>query len=133
MADSFGVSIDTKPFRKSLDALQKRVDRATMWALREVGREVKKEARKLVPVGDGSDPRERPGELKKSIGSSRRIKRPAPHVYEIKVGPWSNGHVHLYAIKEEKIAWYMKRAHDAVMPRVPEIYARAVSRAMNRK
>jgi hypothetical protein len=103
-----------------------------MWALREIGREVRKEARKRAPVYSGDDDRAVPGELRKSIAPSRRLKRVGAHTYALVIGP-RGARVHLYAPTAEARTQFMRRAYEAVMPRIGEIHARAWRKAMERR
>src|SRR5215467_4498109 len=102
----------TEPFTRFVDDRSRRMDRAAMWAVRQAGREVKKEARRAAPVL--KDPglmsvrqiRRRvkagekasdlyntgkpiPGLLRDSIRSSRTLARVGRHEYRLKVGPRS--------------------------------------------
>ena len=132
MPDHISAHFNTKPFLASLRAMERRVDRATMWALREVAREVRKEAGRYAPVGDGSDPREKPGQLKRSVRASRRIKRIGPHTFELVIGPRGD-HVHLYASKAEKRTRFMARAYNAVLPSIPALHRKAWQRAIDKR
>lgn len=113
----------TAPTIAELAAVQKRVDRATMWALREVGRKVKREARKNAPVATG--------ELKKSISSSRRLKRHGPGDYSLTVGPRGQ-RVHLYAAVQEDRDRYMRPAFDTSVAQAEGLHRKAWERAMRK-
>lgn len=153
MADGFSMSMLTKPTMDAMADMAKRTDRATMWALREVGRQIKREARKRAPVYKGvraaATHREMKalakagmtgstgnvvisGLLKNSIGSSRRFKREAGGAYIIKVGPRGE-RTHLYAGKIEARQAYMRPAYDQVTPQMAAIHAKAWERAMRKK
>ncbi len=131
MPDGFHASFVTKPFLHSLRELERRVDRATMWSLREVAREMAKEAQRNAPVYSGDDARAKPGELRRSIKPSRRLKHIGPHTYSTVVGP-RGSRVHLYAPKIEEAAEYMKRAYERVLPRVAAISTKGWNKAMER-
>jgi hypothetical protein len=152
------LKVITKPFTDGVTDLKKRTDRATMWALREVGRQLKKEARKRAPVYQGrSGARVQfknyaqfrrfqkttgykgsmansvvvPGLLKNSISSSRRLKSVKTGEYSLKLGPRGQ-RTHLYAGKVEARAGYMRQAYDEVAPTMGATAAAAWGKAMNR-
>jgi len=106
-----------------------------MWAVRQAGREVKREARRAAPVlkdrryASAAQIRRRvkagesanelygsgkpiPGLLKDSIRSSRNIKQIGANSYQIKVGPRSPRSI-LYAAKMEERYGYMRRGEAA--------------------
>jgi hypothetical protein len=146
----------TKPFSDGVTDLKKRTDRATMWAVREVGRQVKREARKRAPVYRGRSGAAVqfknfaqfrrfqkttgykgsigsnviiPGLLKNSISSSRRLKSVKTGEYSLKLGPRGQ-RVHLYAGKAEERQPYMKPAYDEVTPKMGATAAAAWAKAM---
>lgn len=88
MADGFDIHWILEPWNEMQVELQRASDRATMYALRAVGRRVAAVARSNAPVYHGDDPRAQAesGNLKRSIKSSRTIKRGAG-IYEMKVMP----------------------------------------------
>lgn len=131
MGDGISVKFFTKELTRGLKDMERRVDRATMWGLREVGRALKTSARKRAPVYRGRDVRAQSGRLKKSISSSRRLKKVGPHTYSLTVGPRGEV-VHLYAMKEEDRVRFMKDAYDEIVPMVPTIFNRAWAKAMKR-
>lgn len=152
------MSMLTKPTTDAMADMAKRTDRATMWALREVGRQIKREARREAPVYKGKAGRVNmrfsqfrrfqkasgykgsiantvviPGLLKNSISSSRRLRREAGGAYVIKVGPRGQ-RTHLYAGKiEANTKAYMRPAYDRVTPQMTDIHAKAWARAMAKK
>lgn len=154
MADGFSMSMLTKPTLDAMADMSKRTDRATMWALRETGRQIKRESRRRAPVYKGrratasfrlmknlqkagaTGPLTNDvvvsGLLKNSISSSKRFKREAGGNYVIKVGPRGQ-RVHLYAGKIEAQSAYMRPAYDIVTPAMSEIHARAWAKAMAKK
>lgn len=154
MADGFSMSILTKPTLDAMADMSKRTDRATMWALREVGRQIKRESRRRAPVykgrratasfrlmrnlhkagarGDITNDVVVSGLLKNSISSSKRLQREAGGGYVIKVGPRGQ-RVHLYAGKVEARSAYMRPAYDVVTPQMTAIHARAWEKAMAKK
>jgi len=104
-----------------------------MWALRQAGREVRKEARRAAPVlkdknvASYAQLRKRakagenvkdaygkpvPGLLRASIRPSKNLKQIGPHTYQLKVGPRGQ-RVHLYAGKMEDKYGYMARGYAA--------------------
>lgn len=140
MADGLRLRIDSSATRSALADLDRRANRATMWALREVGRRVRREARRPAPVYHGP-PRTadvygtqvdvEPGELKKAIRSSRRLKNYGKGEYGLTVGPRGD-HVHLYANKQEALTPYMKTGYEAAVRDAVELHAKAWERAMRR-
>lgn len=143
-----------QPFIDGVAQMNQRTDRATMWALREVGRQVKREAMRHAPVYDkkkatltqaqfrkfqratkyrGSIANSVviSGLLKGSISSSKRLTSVKTGEYSLKVGPRGQ-RVHLYSAKAEARQPYMRPAYEAITPRMAEIAAGAWGRAMAR-
>lgn len=157
-ADGLSMSMLIKPTTDAMADMAKRTDRATMWAIRETGRQIKREARREAPVYKGKAGTVNlrfsqfrrfqkttgykgsiasnviiPGLLKNSVSSSRRLKRAAGGAYMIKVGPRGQ-RTHLYAGKiEANTKAYMRPAYDRVAPQMAEIHARAWAKAMARR
>jgi hypothetical protein len=151
----------TQPFYDAVKAMEARTDRATMWALREVGRQVKKESMKRAPVykppqGGSSGARVNlkmsqfrkfqkatkyrgsiassvviSGLLRGSISSSRKLQSVKTGEYSLKVGPRGQ-RVHLYAGKAEARTPYMRPAYDVVVPTMGKVAGDAWARAMAR-
>jgi len=158
MPDGFGLHVLYEPTQKAMDDISKRTDRATMYALRETGRQIKREARREAPVYKGKAGRVNlrysqfkrfqkttgykgsisnnvviPGLLKNSISSSRRLKRVAGGAYVIKIGPRGQ-RTHLYAGKiEADTKAYMQPAYDRVVPKMADIHAKAWAKAMSKR
>jgi len=121
--------------------IQRRTDRATMYAVREAGRRTKRAAMAGALVYRGKDaitrkahretgnPDNRPvkGLLRSSIHSSRRLIREAAS-YGVRVAPRGN-RVHLYSQRIEVLTGYMRNAYDSVAPQLAEIAARAWARS----
>jgi hypothetical protein len=151
MADGFNAKMLVQPAIDEMVAMDKRMDRATMWALREVGRAVKREARRRAPVykgagrqtmklrevkrrrseGDTSSAVVVPGLLRDSISSSRRFAR-AGEAFVLKVGP-RGPRAHLYAARIEARSPYMEPGLATVIPQISALHAKAWERAMNSK
>lgn len=140
MADGIRFRIDSAPTIRELSEIDRRANRATMWALREVGRRVRREARSRAPVYHGPERTAdvygqqvemTPGELKKSIRSSRRLKNYGKGEYGLTVGPRGE-HVHLYANRQEALTPYMKAGYEAAVRDAVELHAKAWERAMRR-
>lgn len=152
VSDFLGFTVHNAALEADLRAFDRTMRRATQQGLREVGRQVKREARKLAPVykgparsvkvttgSRGADGKRsygksieiEPGLLKNSIKSSRRIRQPEPGVYRIALGP-RGGHVHLYAAKQEARTPFMRPAYDKVEPEMRAIYGRVFGRVVNR-
>lgn len=89
MAEFANLHWFTDPYFEMQDELKIASDRATMYALRAVGRAVRAAARAQAPVYKGSDPRAQAesGSLKKSIKSSRRLSRVSSGTYSMTVMP----------------------------------------------
>lgn len=126
----------------ALRDLDKKADKATMWATREVGRDVKRVARRNAPVYNPtarttlhgpSKPKAGvvPGLLRDSIRPSRRLKR-VKDGWVLKVGP-RGARVHLYAQKAEKSKPYMAPAYAYAVGRARMTYERGWARAMKPK
>ena len=121
MADSMGIHFDTKAWSLAVAEMHVLPDRAVMWALREAGRQVKRKARARAPKDTG--------QLAASISSSRRLKKPSPHMYGLKVGP--NGpKSHLYMQKAEGRTPYMGPAREEVAGKFVSIHEKAMARAL---
>lgn len=156
MADLLEFKVFTQPFVDGVNQMNRRVDKATMWAVREVARQVKREGRKQAPVYKGqSGARVQfknfaqfrrfqkttgykgsvgnavvvPGLLKNSISSSRRLQSVKTGEYSVKVGPRGQ-RVHLYASKQEDRRGYMRGAYEQVVPTMGATAAKAWGNAM---
>lgn len=123
MADKISVKVVTAATKRNLKELNRDVDAATKKGLRAVAAKVRADARKRAPVytgsrktvsvGGGKQIPLVPGELKKGIGASKKFKTYGNGTYGLTVGP-RGGHVHLYALKQEKRTPFMAPAHEAV-------------------
>ena len=80
----------TDPWYEMQAELKIASDRATMYGLRAVGRAVRAAARAQAPVYKGDDSRVVPGDLKRSIKSSRRITKLGGGTYQMAVMPVGN-------------------------------------------
>lgn len=120
MADSVSVHFQLAAWHAAVAEMHVLPDRAVMWALRESGRQVKREARLFV--------RHDTGQLSSSIASSKRLKKTGAHEWKLSVGP--HGKSHLYAKKIEAIAPYMAPAARHVAPKFRDIHERAMARAL---
>jgi hypothetical protein len=130
VADSLSVKMVTEPFAKGARDMSRRVDRASMWAVREAGRRLKREAMKRAPRKSGA--------LRSSVHSSRRFKQSMDGSYAIKVGPRGGirnpqgASAHLYAAKQEDRTHFMHDAYEATVPELSAMHAKAWQRAMTR-
>jgi Bacteriophage HK97-gp10, putative tail-component len=117
--------------KRDMHALDTAADRASMWALREVGRRVKREAKARARVyqGDRKDIEKRA--LRKSIASSKRLRREANGTRSLKVGP-RGWRVHLYAGKIEELEPYMAPAYAVAIAEAHSVHERALERALKR-
>jgi hypothetical protein len=138
MADGFSFKFSgLDQLRHEFKAIDKRADRGAMWAIREAGRRVKREAKREAPVYHGEpdgdiDPRVIKGAYKKSIRSSKNLKRHGVGDYSLKVGPRGEK-VHLYAEKVEEQYHPMTKGYERVLPQIRAIHERAWSRAIHKK
>jgi len=140
MVDGLSFHAITGPALKDLRAIQLKTDVATKKGLRAVGARVRTEGKRGAPVydgpartvsyGDGNRGPLIPGELKKSIATSRRVKRNGPSDFSLFVGP-RGGHVHLYAAKQEARTPYMKPAFQVASSEARTIHERAWEKAMH--
>lgn len=161
MADSFDFKMFSKPVTDAIKDIERRTDRASMWALRETGRKTKQAAKRLAPVYQGQrgnmihirtvkKMRKAgmidkatglvqgenantviPGLLKDSISTSRRLKK-IGETYVLRVAPWGP-RVAKYSRKAEERKPFMAPAYDAVAPQMVEIHAKAWARANERR
>lgn len=148
----------TKPLLDALEDIERRTDKATMYALREIGRKFKQAAAKRAPVYKGqSGARVQmkmgqfnrfkkatgykgsvansvvvSGLLKGSISSSRKLKSVKTGEYSVKVGPRGQ-RVHLYAGKVEDRQAYIRPAYEAVLPQMVEIHAQVWARVNEKR
>lgn len=107
---------------RKFEEVDRAVDRATMWTLREAGRQVKRRAKSAAPKDTGT--------LRNSIGSSKKLRK-IPGGYALKV--WPHGPVaHKYAAKEENRQPYMTPASQAMQQQITVIGAKAYGRAARR-
>jgi hypothetical protein len=136
VAEGISVRVFYEDCVRDMHSIDRRVDRATMWTIREVGRRIKRSARKKAPVYRGPDriwsvdgqtfPTIR-GELRDSIHSSKRLRR-IPGGYSLKVGP-RGGHVHLYAEQQNERTGFMDDAFAEAQPLITAIAEQAYQRA----
>lgn len=157
MADGFSFSILTKPTTDAFSTINRKVDRSSMWAVREAGRLVKTTAKAKAPVYKGgvkvsavkrarragltlSGEQLRKGQtvegnqvvsglLRDSIASSKRLKQQGD-TYSVVVGP-RGPRVHLYASKIEARTHFMSAAYATVVAAARDIHERAWAKAMN--
>lgn len=137
-----------KKLQREMVVMDRRVDRATMWTVREAGRDVKREAKRTAPVWKGrgrsvSQKQAKTGGLavnphapvrglyKASIGSSKKLARYGPGVYGNKVAP-RGFRVHFYSSQVEAKHHVMEKALNHVRPRFRAIGQRAYARATRR-
>ena len=131
MGDSISFKLIAGDLKKEMADIDRRVDRATMWGLRDTGRVIARAARKNAPKYRGDDKRAEPGLLKKSIKGSRQLKRLGRGTYAMTVGP-RGGKVNLYAGKINDDGHFMAKAVDVGLASAREIHARAWERAMRK-
>ena len=115
-----GVNVDIGPITLALADINKRSDRANMWALREAGRQAKRAGRKKVRVKTGF--------LKASLGSGK-LKTVSHRTYRLTVQP-RGPKAYLYAGKIEELDGYMQSAYDTVAPKFRDIQEKAMDRVV---
>lgn len=120
MPDGFSIVLrGVNELEREFTRIDKSVNRATMWAVREAGRKVKQQAKRSAP--------RKTGRLRASIHSSKRL---IGHdgTWAVRVAP-RGLEVHFYSGKTEAEAGYMAKGYGAVAPQLEEIAARAWLRA----
>jgi hypothetical protein len=148
MADGISFKVFTEPFMDAIAERERRMPRAAMWAVRQAGREVRAEARRVAPVLKGTGTLSHaklqryrragfnvaaaynqpvPGLLRASIRASRNVKRIGPGAVSLTVGPRGQ-RVHLYAKKMEDRYGYMAAGERAGQAAIEVNAARAFDR-----
>ncbi|MFF2551818.1 HK97 gp10 family phage protein [Nocardia sp. NPDC058058] len=117
----FGV--DIAAFLAAEEYMEKQVDRACMYSIREAGRQIRSSARKQVPVLTGR--------LKKSISNSRRIRETGHHSFQLSVGPHGSP-VFRYSGKIEALSPYMAPARSVIEGQMADIFAKAQAKVLAR-
>lgn len=136
----FSVIVHDKKVLAELRVIDRNVDRATMWTVRQAGRKVRQYSRRAAPVYRGK-PRPRTvsgqhvgliekGDLRKSISSARNLRR-IPGGFSVTVGP--RGVPTVYAAIQEARRPYMAPAVSRVNGEIRQIAAVAWGRAVKRK
>ena len=118
----FSVSVNMAEFLAARAYMDHQVDRASMYALRETGREVIAEARGAVPVLSGR--------LQRSITNDRQIKG-GGHSFTLNTGPHGDP-AFLYAGKIEALHPYMGPAIASAEGKLSGIFERAQATALAR-
>lgn len=150
MADDFSMVTITAPFKAALDDANRVSDKATMFALRSLGRFTGRAAKAKAPVYRGTDPRAQAesGNLKKSIKNSKRLTQ-VGHTFSMKVGPFGSKKagtsvtrhgtgqgqlrgVQLYRASQESIYGYMAAGVGEAGSGGREIFEAAYARAFAR-
>jgi len=132
MSDGLHLSVRYQATLRDLTVIDRGVNRATMWGLREAGRKVKQAARRQAPVYRGPRKDVPKGRLKKSISSLRQLKRTADGGYSLTVAP--RGYpAQAYAPKQEARTPFMQPAGRAISAQAPAIFAGAWTRATRRR
>lgn len=119
----FGISTDISGFLAAEEYMDRMVDRASMYAIRQAGREIRAAARAEVPVLTGR--------LRKSISNSRRVRTTGAHSFELSVGPHGSP-VFLYSGKIEEEHPYMGPARSVIEGRMGEIFEQAQAKVLER-
>lgn len=155
-----GFKIDTSGLDAAFASIHIRSDRANKWALREAGRQTKREARRVVRVYGGKKPRGFIGPLRAgrqvSVTSGARVNGKRKYTGTTAVIPGllrdsinssrrlavvaprtyrlsvgpRGGHVHLYAAKIEVLDKYMEKAARKVIPKFPRLQEEAMARVL---
>jgi hypothetical protein len=146
--DLISFVFDTSSFDAMTVEIKDPTRRATMYAMRAVGRSLAKVAKGNAPVYSGTDSRATPGDLRKSIKNARRMTA-AGDTFELKVGPFgskkqgtavtrhgqSKGQVRgvpLYRAKMEDRYGYMRSAISAGEGSAEVIFNEAYAKAWAR-
>jgi hypothetical protein len=116
------VHVALTEFNVAMADIDRRSDRANMWALREAGRQTKRAARKVVRVKSGA--------LKASLGSGKLTTVSARN-YRLTVQP-RGPKTFLYAGKIEELDHYMQAGYGVVAPKFPAICQKAIDRVVAR-
>lgn len=139
-ADRIRANLHYKSTLHDLDDITRRSNRAAMWSVREVGRLFKRTAAKAAPVYQGPaktirvNGESRPvvkGELKRSIRSSKNLRRHGDGDYSVVAGPRGD-HVRLYAQKQERRRPFIRPAYEAALSQARQIHDRAWAKAMKK-
>lgn len=117
----FSITVDHKALDASIAKWVKLNDRAAMRGVRAAGRVVRSAARSRAPVDTGA--------LKKSIKSSRQLKRYGPAAYGMTVAPRGFPQT-AYAGKEEAAAGYMSGGFDAAGPAATAAFEQTWARVL---
>ena len=121
MPDGFHVVLKgIREVEAEMKRIDRNVDRATMWTVREAGRKTKQVAKRAAPRKTGA--------LRASIHSSKRLTRVGVGGYRVGVAPRGEK-VHLYSQKVEAKYGYMAAAQHAVDGLMRAIAERAWGRA----
>ena len=137
------LKFNTTAWKADMRAVDRATNRATMWGLREVGRQLKRAEKRGAPVYKGKNGVKRLrkgvagpsksgpviGLLKSSIGSARSFKREGLGTYALVVGP-RGGRVNLYKGKIERATHFASNAYDEVVPRAQAIMTVGWERAL---
>ena len=132
---------NTRELERAFVDINRRTERATMYAVREAGRRTKQVAKREAPVLNdktaatrkqhaAGEAGNRPvrGLLRASIHSSRRLTRDGLGGYAVRVAP-RGARVHLYSQHIEALYSYMRKAHEAVAPELERIARTAWERS----
>jgi hypothetical protein len=102
---------------------ERNVDRASMYAIREAGRQINRMAKGSVPVKTGT--------LRKSITNSKRVRSTGDHAYAITAGPHGYPAFLYSGFIEERHA-YMEPARAAIAGNMASIYEGACQKVLAR-
>ena len=147
MADGFSVKTWWRTTSREMQRIEKSVDRATMYAVRQTGRRVKQEAKREAPVLKGGISRKEfragweagrfsaggktppiKGLLRVSIHSSKRLHQDGRGGYAVRVAPRGE-RVHFYSGQMESMYGYMRKAYERIAPELREVAADAWRKA----
>ena len=136
LSDSVSFKLDISKFTRVMEDAKRTSERATMYALRETGRQIGAKARAEAPTYEGDDPRVVKGLLKRSIHNAKVLNHGGGE-FSLKVGPMApvtreegkgaRGAV-LYAAKEERKHGYMAKG-VATTP-IADIYNEAMAKGL---
>lgn len=118
---AFGAFVNMAAWDAAKADWERNVDRASMYAIREAGRQINRMAKGIVPVKSGT--------LRKSITNSKRLRKTGDHEFSITAGP--HGHpAFLYSGFIEGRKPYMEPARSAIAGDMASIYEGACQKVL---
>ncbi len=119
----FSIGVDISPFLAAEEYMNRMVDRACMYAIRQAGREIRAAARAEVPVVTGT--------LQRSISNARNVRTTGAHSFTLSVGPHGSP-AFLYSGEIEEEHPYMAPARDVIEGHMESIFEAAQAKVLGR-